>query len=178
MQTTNLGDSGFLILRAIDVNGEKKYEKVYKSVDTQHYFNAPYQLSIVPKDMQRGTAKSLGDAPSDSTQTSHQLENGDILIFATDGLWDNLFVEDICRFVTMSMQHLVRHLDELQQTSVGYSQSDTRSRQMMQQAAMRYALRHLSSDLATQAKKASLLRFQPSPFSRGALGANRYHLGG
>ena len=40
LHTCNLGDSGFLVVRAGEV--------VHRSDEQQHYFNTPFQLSIAP----------------------------------------------------------------------------------------------------------------------------------
>lgn len=42
LYSANLGDSGFLVIRAGDV--------VFRSREQQHYFNAPFQLSLPPVD--------------------------------------------------------------------------------------------------------------------------------
>ena len=40
VQTANIGDSGFVVVRAGKV--------VHKSEEQQHYFNTPFQLSLPP----------------------------------------------------------------------------------------------------------------------------------
>ena len=46
------------------------------------------------------------EAPKDADLTSHQLQHGDILIFASDGVWDNLSPEDA---LDMTSRQLLRN---------------------------------------------------------------------
>eukprot|EP00796_Vickermania_ingenoplastis_P007211 gene7211-5068_t len=93
----NLGDCGVLIVRNSKV--------LFQSQQQQHFFNCPFQL---PTDM-----------PSAGDQHSLDLKNEDILLCASDGVWDNVDVED-----------LVSHLKEVKQvgctkvaTNIGYHAS-------------------------------------------------------
>jgi len=99
LEVANLGDSGFILLR---LNG------VHASSEPQtHAFNTPYQLSVVPPSMLLRAAAfggaQLMDQPRDAEVTRHSLRHGDVLIFASDGLWDNLFNQDILRIVSRTM---------------------------------------------------------------------------
>lgn len=82
LKTCNIGDSGYLLLR----RGESgNLESVFRSTSQQHYFNCPYQFGIHNK-----------KPPSDQAfSTVHLIEENDILVLGTDGLWDNLFDQDI-----------------------------------------------------------------------------------
>ncbi|KAK4459611.1 phosphatase 2C-like domain-containing protein [Cladorrhinum samala] len=99
LEVANLGDSGFIHLR---LNG------VHASSEPQtHAFNTPYQLSVVPPSMLLRAAAfggaQLMDQPRDAEVTRHGLKHGDVLVFASDGLWDNLFNQDILRIVSRTM---------------------------------------------------------------------------
>lgn len=83
LYTANLGDSGFLVLRGGRV--------VHRSQEQCHYFNTPYQLSIPPDNVRN----CLKDSPDKAEQSSFQVETGDLVVVATDGLFDNLPVEAI-----------------------------------------------------------------------------------
>jgi protein phosphatase PTC7 len=96
MISSNLGDSGFIVIRDNAV--------VHRSINNQHTFNQPYQLSIVPTKLQ---PKQL-DTPNDSIVDTFQMRNGDIFILATDGLWDNVFEQDIIEF----LRHIHRRLGD------------------------------------------------------------------
>ncbi|RYO91329.1 hypothetical protein DL766_002000 [Monosporascus sp. MC13-8B] len=99
LEVANLGDSGFVQLR---LNAVHSY-----SEPQTHAFNTPYQLSIVPASMLARAAAfggaQLCDYPKDADLTRHNLKHGDILIFASDGVWDNLFNQDILRISSRLM---------------------------------------------------------------------------
>jgi protein phosphatase PTC7 len=63
-------------------------------------FNCPLQLAVVPNHRRR---QVLTDLPRDSAQTVHDLQEGDVVIFATDGVWDNLTNQQILRLVSELM---------------------------------------------------------------------------
>lgn len=96
---TSLGDSGFVQLRLNAVH--------YNSNPQTHAFNTPYQLSIIPpRVLARSRAlggRPLSDFPRDASVTGHQLRHGDVLVFATDGVWDNLSSLDILKIVSRRM---------------------------------------------------------------------------
>lgn len=96
---SSLGDSGFIQLRLNAVHH-------YSNPQT-HAFNTPYQLSIVPPRvlaLSRAFGGSpLSDLPKDASVTSHQVRHGDVLIFATDGVWDNLSPVDLLKIVSRQM---------------------------------------------------------------------------
>jgi len=99
LEVANLGDSGFILLR---LNG------VHAASEPQtHAFNTPFQLSVVPPSMLLRAAAfggaQLMDQPRDAEVTRHRLRHGDVLVFASDGLWDNLFNQDVLRIVSKTM---------------------------------------------------------------------------
>lgn len=89
LYTANLGDSGFVVVRDNEV--------VHKSRSQVHAFNAPFQLSIVPKYLNRG---SYGDAPHKADFASFQCEEGDIIIMASDGMFDNIYDNQLIDILT------------------------------------------------------------------------------
>ncbi|SPQ18763.1 f48431dc-51af-4a8e-a3a6-4a0a62f084c3 [Thermothielavioides terrestris] len=99
LEVANLGDSGFILLR---LNGVHAF-----SEPQTHAFNTPYQLSVVPPSMLLRAATFGGarlmDQPRDAEVTRHRLRHGDVLVFASDGLWDNLFNQDVLRIVSRTM---------------------------------------------------------------------------
>nr|POF12912.1 protein phosphatase 2c like 7, mitochondrial [Quercus suber] len=101
METANLGDSGFLII------GPGKV--IYRSESQTHAFNTPYQLSKVPAKMQAqsaifGGATHFSEVPKQADVETHRLNHGDIVLFATDGVWDNLSAQDTLVIVTKIME--------------------------------------------------------------------------
>lgn len=99
LEVANLGDSGFIHLRLNAVHN--------CSEPQTHAFNTPYQLSVVPASMLARAAAfggaQLCDYPKDSDVTTHDLKHGDVLIFASDGLWDNVFNQDILKMASSVM---------------------------------------------------------------------------
>ncbi|KAH8656999.1 5-azacytidine resistance protein azr1 [Tricladium varicosporioides] len=99
MEVANLGDSGFVQLR---LNAVHSY-----SEPQTHAFNTPYQLSIVPKKILAQAAAfggtQLCDFPKDANVSQHSLRHGDVLVFASDGVWDNLSRQDILKIVSKIM---------------------------------------------------------------------------
>ncbi|KAK9481233.1 phosphatase 2C-like domain-containing protein [Lipomyces japonicus] len=99
LQAANLGDSGFMIFR----DG-----KVHFVSDPQtHFFNAPYQLAIIPPQILERNAryggKNFDDKPSDANLSTHKLRHGDVVLFVTDGVLDNLSPADCLRIVNEEM---------------------------------------------------------------------------
>ncbi|KAL8853017.1 MAG: hypothetical protein Q9221_002165 [Calogaya cf. arnoldii] len=99
LEVANLGDSGFAQFRLNAVH--------YDSNPQTHAFNTPYQLSIIPpKILARSRifgSMPLRDFPRDASVTSHDVRHGDVLMFATDGVWDNLSSNELLRIVSRYM---------------------------------------------------------------------------
>lgn len=102
VEIANLGDSGYVHLRLGGVHGH--------SSPQTHAFNTPYQLSAVPPSVMLRVAAfggaQLSDTPSDADVTRLRVRHGDVVVFATDGMWDNLFDQDVLRLVSRSMTGL------------------------------------------------------------------------
>lgn len=86
LYAVNLGDSGFMLVR----NGCA----AFKSPSQQHGFNFPYQLDC----------NNAGDSPSSAMVFKITALPGDVLIVGTDGLFDNLYDEDISGVVFQAME--------------------------------------------------------------------------
>lgn len=76
----NLGDSGLLVIRRGDI--------VYRTDEQQHYFNCPYQV---------GTDST--DTIDIGAPIEFFLQHGDCIIMGTDGLWDNVFANEVLQIV-------------------------------------------------------------------------------
>jgi protein phosphatase PTC7 len=82
LHVLNVGDSGIHILR----NGQC----IFQTGDQQHYFNCPYQLGM-----------GSDDRPADAGYfVLEDLEPGDVIVAATDGVWDNLHQVDMLKMVS------------------------------------------------------------------------------
>lgn len=77
--TVNIGDSGFLVVRKGCV--------VHKSEEQQHYFNTPFQLALPPPGHD---GSALSDSPESANQSQFAIQDGDVILLATDGVFDNV----------------------------------------------------------------------------------------
>jgi len=89
LQSSNLGDSAFMIIRDGKV--------VYRSMEQTHFWNCPLQMCVPPKNV----ADVFQDHPreADVLPEPFELRPGDVVIAATDGLTDNVFDEEIAEIV-------------------------------------------------------------------------------
>lgn len=78
----NLGDCGLMVIRNDVI--------VFRSEEQQHSFNFPYQLGVGSSDM-----------PEDAFTCKLIVQEGDIVIIGTDGLFDNVFDEEIVQAVKL-----------------------------------------------------------------------------
>ena len=97
VEVANVGDSGLQVWRrarpqsllpAAPLRLEEAarlWEPRFEAPQQQHYFNCPLQLS----------ATAASDAPRSGARADAPVEPGDLVILATDGLWDNLAAEDV-----------------------------------------------------------------------------------
>jgi len=105
---SNLGDSGIIVLRHIDstIAGTLKRDKTKPRVERHsdlriafvsqqqlRAFNHPFQLGWTGEEIV-GEDTSFKSA-AESCTTSIHIRRGDIIIMATDGLFDNVELEDI-----------------------------------------------------------------------------------
>ncbi|CAN8324807.1 unnamed protein product [Cochlearia groenlandica] len=86
LHAINLGDSGFIVVR--------EGHTVFRSPVQQHDFNFTYQLE----------SGSNGDLPSSGQVFTVAVAPGDVIIAGTDGLFDNLYNNEITAIVV----HAVR----------------------------------------------------------------------
>ncbi|KAH4611160.1 protein phosphatase [Parastagonospora nodorum] len=103
VEVANLGDSGFMHLGG---NAVRHFTQ-----PQTHAFNTPYQLSKTPHRMLVqmavfGGPTTLSDLPKESSVTHHKVRHGDVLVFATDGVWDNLSPQDCLGIVSRQMVDL------------------------------------------------------------------------
>jgi len=109
----NLGDSGLRQLRRS--SSTRQTAVVGCTAEQLHGFNQPFQLTHLPKpaDFPKLYAEGKAalvqavkrcrpqkfDAPCDAEQYSFQVQEGDLIILASDGVFDNLHDSDICAIV-------------------------------------------------------------------------------
>ena len=95
LNSVNVGDSGFIILRVGQVVQSRQI--------TIHSFNFPFQLG-----------KGSPDQPEDGVVAGIKLKPEDIIVMATDGLWDNLFEKQMAELVVekSDMSKLAKNIAE------------------------------------------------------------------
>ncbi|XP_040568023.1 protein phosphatase PTC7 homolog [Lepeophtheirus salmonis] len=79
LYAANIGDSGFIIVRDGEV--------IHKSREQQHHFNTPFQLSLPPSEL---ASEVLSDRPESADKYAFSVQNGDVIMLATDGIFDNV----------------------------------------------------------------------------------------
>ncbi len=80
LNSVNVGDSGFIIIHEGQV--------IQSNQIAIHSFNFPFQLG-----------QGSPDQPEDGVVAGIKLKPEDIIVMATDGLWDNLFEEQVAELV-------------------------------------------------------------------------------
>lgn len=181
VELANLGDSGSVLLRSAAVH--------HYSIPQTHGFNTPYQLSIIPPRMRAQAAifggAYLEDYPRDAAVTDLYMQHGDVLMLASDGVFDNLNNQDILKLVTRQMMltgawathepsGAIKAADDLAQLArrgglAGvFSSSTTKQAQGdVDNALKEYTLASLlSASITGRAKLASLDRRRDSPFAK------------
>lgn len=158
----SLGDSGFIQLRL---------NAVHHCTEPQtHAFNTPYQLSVIPPYILARTkafgGRRLQDMPDDSHVSSHTVRHGDILIFASDGVWDNLSPQDVLKIVSRRMLSLSAWHRSKNGITVGHQINilTDQSRASQSQTDTLQAL--LAISIVGEAKVASLDTRRDGPFAR------------
>jgi protein phosphatase PTC7 len=117
IRTANLGDSGFLVLRPSAKKGEEGDSSglpivYYQSRPQTHGFNTPLQLSKLPPEYR--FEGSIDSKPSHADLWSCQVLDGDMVLVATDGFWDNVSVNEVLPLVKyIEEKHRVAHVDRM-----------------------------------------------------------------
>jgi len=101
----NVGDSGIIIMRHIDsdVAGYMRDKTTPRPLRTNDFriafvsrqqlrsFNLPYQMGYT-----NTQPENCFDTPSDADNSSIPIMRGDVIIMGTDGLFDNVELDEIC----------------------------------------------------------------------------------
>ncbi|KAG0350170.1 Protein phosphatase PTC7 [Podila minutissima] len=142
LRASNLGDSAYLLIR--------NNRCIYESPSQQHFWNCPYQLTVLPPGYP-GAGAYVMDMPKDAAQTTHQLQDGDVIVLATDGFWDNVFTKEAIELVDRELGDVIKSKD------TSSSVEDVVGR-----------VRALSQRLTNTARRFSLDQKRLTPFSQGA----------
>jgi protein phosphatase PTC7 len=164
LQIANLGDSGFLQLRLGAVHH-------YSNPQT-HAFNTPYQLSIIPPKIIAQSilfgGMPLADLPEKAEISHGQLRHGDVLILATDGVWDNLNAQEVLNIVSSQMRSYGAWVDTGTQGLVASDQIAQliRPTGLNEEKGQRTIQGVIAAAVAGEAKTASLNTRRDGPFAR------------
>ncbi|XP_023168590.2 protein phosphatase PTC7 homolog fig [Drosophila hydei] len=119
LHSANLGDSGFMVLRHGKV--------LHRSEEQLHSFNTPYQLTVAP-DSEMSCI--LCDSPQQAVTSEINLQHGDLVLLATDGLFDNVPESMLIHHLRTlhgetRMEHLQQAVDKLVDLAKSLSQSSS-----------------------------------------------------
>ncbi len=150
LEALNLGDSGYLILRPnynVDQNNYN-FEIIFKSEEQTHGFNFPYQVG------------EGGDNPAKAEVKFHSVKPYDLLILATDGLWDNISNENIIKVIKKFLEK-----KEIDQKAVDKAKLNTEGLSLNTRPLMIDNLNALSDYITKTTETLSLDKSYKSPFS-------------
>lgn len=166
LKVANIGDSGFLQLRFSDNQGDSLAFCVTKSKEQQHGFNVPYQLSKLPSYKQleelyqQGKLKECHkllnvlkkkhticqDDPNSADEYSLNLQDEDVIVSGTDGVFDNLFTHEILSIVSSYRQ------EQPSQKLWKESQANELAKMIVQAAKKKFSPEHRGAKTPYQRK--------------------------
>ncbi|KAL0254398.1 Protein phosphatase 2C 7 [Diplodia seriata] len=163
VEVANLGDSGFIHLGLNAVR--------YFSPPQTHAFNTPYQMSKIPAQMLAqmklfGGSVAHAETPKDSAVTNHKVKHGDVLVFATDGVWDNLSPQDVLTIVGKNMTALGGWIDAREEFVVSPHLRSLTERGGMSKSENNTLQALLALAVTGEAKAASLNTRRDGPFAK------------
>ena len=109
------------------------------------------------------------DMPKDAAQTTHQLQDGDVIVLATDGFWDNVFTKEAIELVDRELGDVIQQTKSKSQpgsilaSQHGHALSGASS---VEDVVGR--VRALSQRLTNTARRFSLDQKRRTPFSQSA----------
>ena len=87
LDVVNIGNSNAMLIR--------NQTLVHRAQERMHSFNAPFQLLVPPKGGLPKNEEVFDDSVGDAAHEQWNVEDGDVLVLATDGLFDNVFNSEI-----------------------------------------------------------------------------------
>lgn len=134
-----------------------------------------YQLSKVPPRMQAqhaifGGSTYFSETPAHADVQNHKLKHGDVVIFATDGVWDNLSAQDTLQIVQRVMEDggywFKSHNFAGAETMVNETLIRSLPRAIEVNAQEPYLPGQLAAAIMREAKVAGLDRRREGPFAK------------
>ncbi|KAK6465908.1 phosphatase 2C-like domain-containing protein [Scheffersomyces coipomensis] len=114
LKVANLGDSWCGLFRNYQLINETKFQT--------HNFNTPYQLAKIPpqiiKQAELEGRRYIIDSPAVADEYTWDLKSDDIIMFATDGVTDNIIPKDIELFLKDQIEGKKNNLDTIAKTFV------------------------------------------------------------
>ncbi|KAH3672335.1 hypothetical protein WICMUC_004307 [Wickerhamomyces mucosus] len=104
LKVANLGDSWCGVFR--------NYSLILETKVQTHAFNTPFQLAIVPKEI-KSRGRFIMDKPIQADEYEFKLKKDDIVIFATDGVIDNIDTKDIEIFLNDNKETALNELSKV-----------------------------------------------------------------
>jgi len=143
----NLGDSGYMIIRrqsdevpaaspAPSSSPAVPFDLIFRTQEQQYKFNHPYQCGTNYK------------PPYQTSQLEHKVQENDLIVMASDGLFDNL--------TNPMIMQCFEKCENIEYEDV----------------------EEISTCIAMKAETFSLEKFYDSPFSQNARAQGRRHMGG
>lgn len=161
----NIGDSGLIVIRA--------GKRVYKTQASEHAFNTPYSLC-------RNENGEVVFERAKGYDIRFTLELDDFLVMASDGLWDNIFENDILQMVRATQKH-PRFENKVATLPFNFSEyhgNDTRSVMVSSKSTGGTYPHAVAKELAERAEMASRRKTGQSPFQRRAQQVGKLYRGG
>jgi protein phosphatase PTC7 len=163
VEVANLGDSGFMHLGG---NAVRHFTQ-----PQTHAFNTPYQLSKTPQRMLVqmavfGGPTTLSDLPKESSVTHHKVRHGDVLVFATDGVWDNLSPQDALGIVSRQMVDLGAWVEKDGAIEVGQDLAQLVHAGSAKKAGKASLQAKVAVAIAKEAKETGLNTRRDGPFAK------------
>ena len=152
---SNIGDGGLLLARRFQSNtagymhnAQAEVKIAYLSQQQLRSFNLPFQLGFTNI---AGTPCDF-EAPTDADTASISVTPGDVIVLATDGLFDNVDMQEIVREIAKWQKDFFNNSPEL-------------LRQSAQRGAPKGAETALAERLVRLARELSLDKNRDSPFA-------------
>ncbi|RUS16617.1 hypothetical protein BC937DRAFT_90991, partial [Endogone sp. FLAS-F59071] len=162
MTSSNLGDSAFILIRGRKV--------IYESPSQQHFFNCPYQLTVIPENYP-DQGMYIRDKPQDAQCSSFTLQDGDLILLATDGFFDNVYAHEALAIVNHELDNVEvdPHHHHYSHLSASPTSADSEPRTNVEETEdMILRIRNLCRRLTDTARRFSLDPKRMSPWAVSA----------
>lgn len=110
--------------------------------------------------------RQLADLPRDAAVTNHKLRHGDILVFATDGVWDNLSSQDTLTVVSRHMLAMGAWIDSEEKSEISKDLTALAYPDDLGKVNASTIQAMLALAITKEAKEASLNRSRDGPFAK------------